>query len=81
MAETIERKFGDGCKGCFYRRQISGGAKTTACFYAIETDRLRGCPAGEGCIRYKSKSLTVKHRKKDNGASAVCKGNARCKKE
>ena len=45
-----ERKPGDGCKGCCYRRRESG---CTACNYSVLTGELRGCPPGEGCIRYK----------------------------
>ncbi len=49
-----ERKCGDGCKGCMYRKRF--GAYAGICDYLGETGKLRGCPAGKGCIHYKKLS-------------------------
>lgn len=46
-----ERKPGEGCKGCFYRKRIDG-VGPMVCQYSLMTGKLRGCPPGEGCIRY-----------------------------
>lgn len=46
-----ERQCGDGCKGCMYFNK-NGANGTSCCDYAYQTGKLRGCPAGEGCIRY-----------------------------
>lgn len=40
------------CKGCHYRGTVSGGR---CCNFYAATGQLRGCPAGEGCIRHTGK--------------------------
>jgi hypothetical protein len=37
------------CKGCIYRTPPKQA--DNMCEYSIITGKLRGCPAGEGCIR------------------------------
>lgn len=57
--KPAERKAGEGCKGCFYRKRMDG-AGPMACHYSIMTGELRGCPPGEGCTRYKPKNWSIK---------------------
>ena len=48
-----ERKFGDGCSGCYYRRKAKTNGIISTCDFCYETGVSRGCEAGEGCTRYK----------------------------
>lgn len=59
-----DRKPGEGCKGCTYRRRLFGGGGM-ACHYPIINDDLRGCPAGAGCLRYKPKRCSLKKQKEE----------------
>lgn len=58
-----ERKSGEGCRGCFYRRSMLGG-NSFACHYCIDEGELRGCPAGKGCIHYKPRNFSLRRKKK-----------------
>lgn len=40
------------CKGCTYQKRAFGQENYTYCGYIEITGFPRGCPAGEGCIRY-----------------------------
>lgn len=74
-----DRKPGEGCKGCFYRRSLGGEAY--ACFYSVVEDELRGCPPGEGCICYKDKNFFLKKRKATNCPNCgapIRKGKFKC---
>ncbi len=47
------RKYGEGCEGCIYwRKLVNAQSSTKACNYCLDTGKLRGCDAGEGCLRY-----------------------------
>jgi hypothetical protein len=55
-----ERKSGDGCKGCkWYTRGYGEGT----CYYCLKTGKSRGCPAGEGCIRYEKEDKKTRYKK------------------
>lgn len=57
-----ERKCGDGCKGCIYYVKM-GGNGINHCNYCYSTGKPRGCPAGEGCIRYTPTTRSKRLRK------------------
>lgn len=67
----VERKPGQGCKGCFYRKKLANNGPVV-CQYSIFNDRLRGCPAGAECIHYKAKNFVVKGGKKTTGGKDNC---------
>ena len=60
--KPYERKCGDGCKGCYYRKK-PGGNGVSYCDYLGETGKTRGCPAGAGCIHYKPLASNKRLRK------------------
>ena len=49
------------CKTCIYHSYIAGSYNSTLiCQYILITGHMRGCPAGDECIRYeKGKRLKV----------------------
>lgn len=44
------KKVNKYCDGCGHYRNFYDGFN--ACHYCFDTGKLRGCPAGKGCIHY-----------------------------
>lgn len=52
------------CSGCSHYRSLNGSMSSPsmmACHYSIDTDTLRGCPAGKDCIRYTKEPVKIKN--------------------
>lgn len=54
----------DPCYGCAYRQADPIGGARGVCGYSEITDMLRGCPPGDGCIRY-STTLRLRDTEKE----------------